>query len=100
MSDEKIPASLTKRREFLRGVGAVTVGVASGLGAVAGDALAQRTPPAMTTGICSQPPTKAGLGGNAVYVHELAFNDTQDFQDASRGFIATLPSPGIIQSSK
>ena len=100
MSDEKIPASLTKRREFLRGVGAVTVGVASGLGAVAGDALAQGTPPAMPTGIGSKPPTKATLEANAVYAKELAFNDTQDFKDASRGLIATLPSPGIIPSSK
>ena len=100
MSDEKIPSSSTKRREFLRGVGAVTVGVASGLGAVAGDALAQGTPPAKPTGIGSKPPTKATLEANAVYAHELAFNDTQDFQDASRGLIGTLPSPGVIPSSK
>ena len=62
--------------------------------------MAQGTPPAMPTGIGSKPPTKATLEANAVYARELAFNDTQDFQDASRGLIAALPSPGIIPSSK
>ncbi|WP_158939921.1 alkyl/aryl-sulfatase [Burkholderia sp. S171] len=98
MSDEKIPASASKRREFLRGV--VTVGVASGLSAVGGEALAQGASPTMPTGIGSKPPTKATLEANSVYANQLAFNDTQDFQDASRGLIATLPSPGIIPSSK
>lgn len=98
MSDEKMPASVSKRREFLRGV--VTVGVASGLSAVGGEALAQGASPAMPTGIGSKPPTKATLEANSVYANQLAFNDTQDFKDASRGLIATLPSPGIIPSSR
>lgn len=98
MSDEKMPASVSKRREFLRGV--VTVGVASGLSAVGGEALAQGASPAMPTGIGSKPPTKATLEANSLYANQLAFNDTQDFQDASRGLIATLLDADVIPSTK
>lgn len=97
MSDENNQASASKRRGFLKGV--VSVGIASGIGTVAGEALAQTAAGPMATGIGSKPPTKATREANAVYANQLAFNDTQDFQDASRGLIATLPD-GVIPSSK
>jgi alkyl sulfatase BDS1-like metallo-beta-lactamase superfamily hydrolase len=98
MSDDNNPASSTKRREFLRGV--ATVSIATGFGAGVGEALAQSPAAPRPTGIGSKPPTKATRDANSVYANQLAFNDTQDFQDATRGLIATLPDPGIIPSSK
>jgi alkyl sulfatase BDS1-like metallo-beta-lactamase superfamily hydrolase len=98
MSDENNPASATKRRDFLKGV--ATVGIATGLGTVVGEALAQNPTSPKATGTGAKPPTKATREANAVYANQLAFNDTQDFQDATRGLIATLPDPGIIPSSK
>jgi alkyl sulfatase BDS1-like metallo-beta-lactamase superfamily hydrolase len=97
MSDENNQASAAKRRGFLKGV--VSVGIASGMGTVATEALAQTAAAPTATGIGSKPPTKATREANAVYANQLAFNDTQDFQDASRGLIATLPE-GVIPSSK
>ncbi|MGA7815611.1 hypothetical protein [Caballeronia sp.] len=52
------------------------------------------------TGIGSKPPTKATLEANSLYANQLAFNDTQDFQDASRGLIATLLDADVIPSTK
>ncbi|MFM0649625.1 alkyl sulfatase dimerization domain-containing protein [Paraburkholderia bryophila] len=98
MSVEDIPTSSNKRRQFLRGV--ATVGIATGVGAVVGDALAQTAPGMAASGIGAKPPTRATREANAVYANQLAFNDTQDFQDATRGLIAALPEPGIIPSSK
>jgi len=98
MSDDNNPASSTKRREFLRGV--ATVSIATGFGAGVGEALAQSPATPKPTGIGAKPPTKATRDANAVYANQLAFNDTQDFQDATRGLIATLPDPGIIQVLK
>jgi alkyl sulfatase BDS1-like metallo-beta-lactamase superfamily hydrolase len=97
MSDEDNPASSSKRREFLKGV--AIVGVATGLSA-GGDATAQSSASPKATGIGSKPPTKATLKANAVYANKLSFDDTQDFKDASRGPIASLPDPGIIPSTK
>jgi hypothetical protein len=98
MSDDNNPASSTKRREFLRGV--ATVSIATGFGAGVGEALAQSPAAPRPTGIGSKPPTKATRDANSVYANQLAFNDTQDFQDATRGLIATLPDPGIIPALK
>ncbi|WCM24669.1 MBL fold metallo-hydrolase [Paraburkholderia bryophila] len=98
MSDANDPVYPSKRREFLRGV--ATVGIATGVGAVMGDALAQTGSAAMASGIGAKPPTKATRDANAEYANRLAFDDTQDFADAKRGLIATLPEPGIIPSSK
>jgi alkyl sulfatase BDS1-like metallo-beta-lactamase superfamily hydrolase len=98
MSDENNPASATKRRDFLKGV--ATVGIATGFGTVVGEALAQNPASPKATGTGAKPPTKATRDANAVYANQLAFDDTQDFQDATRGLIATLPDPGIIPSSK
>lgn len=98
MSDENIPSSSSKRREFLKGV--VSVGVATGIGVVAGDALADTAAAPKATGVGNKPPTKATRDANALYADQLAFNNTQDFEDASRGLIATLPEPGIIPSTK
>ncbi|RFU48725.1 alkyl/aryl-sulfatase [Paraburkholderia sp. DHOC27] len=98
MSDESNPASGTKRRDFLKGV--ATVGIATGFGTVVGEAIAQNPASPKPTGIGAKPPTQATREANAVYANQLSFSDTQDFQDATRGLIATLPDPGIIPSSK
>jgi alkyl sulfatase BDS1-like metallo-beta-lactamase superfamily hydrolase len=98
MPEKNDETSSFKRRDFLRGV--ATAGIVTGVGAVVGDALAQTPPGVAATGIGAKPPTSATRAFNAQYANQLPFNDTQDFQDAARGLIATLPEPGIIPSSK
>jgi hypothetical protein len=70
MSDENNPASATKRRDFLKGV--ATVGIATGLGTVVGEALAQNPTSPKATGTGAKPPTKATREANAVYANQLA----------------------------
>src|ERR1700761_7249472 len=98
MSIEDNPVSSNKRRSFLRGV--ATVGIAAGTGAFAGDVLAQGAPATAPSGIGPKPPTQATREVNEAYARFLAFDDTVDFQDASRGLIATLPGGGVIRGAK
>jgi alkyl sulfatase BDS1-like metallo-beta-lactamase superfamily hydrolase len=97
MPEQKDPTSPFKRRDFLKGV--ATVGIATGVSTVVGDALAQTTPGVGASGIGAKPPTQATRAANALYAKQLAFEDVQDFKDASRGLVATLPE-SVIPSSK
>ena len=45
-----------------------------------------------------QPASEATVAANAAVLKELPFQDTLDFQDAMRGFIASLPNNGAITS--
>ncbi|REG61223.1 alkyl sulfatase BDS1-like metallo-beta-lactamase superfamily hydrolase [Paraburkholderia sp. BL6669N2] len=94
MSMEDNPKSSNKRRQFLRGV--ATVSIATGAGGLVGDAFAQTTPGTPPSGIGPKPPTQATREVNDAYAKLLAFDDTVDFQDASRGLVATLPGGGVI----
>ncbi len=40
------------------------------------------------------------MQSNEKFLQELPFNNTQDFEDANRGFIASLPNGGIIRNDK
>lgn len=94
MSIEDNPSSPNKRRQFLRGV--ATVSMATGAGSLIGDAFAQATHGTPPSGIGPKPPTEATRQVNEAYARFLAFDDTVDFQDASRGLVATLPGSGAI----
>ncbi|SAL11035.1 beta-lactamase domain-containing protein [Caballeronia peredens] len=83
------------RRAFLRNV--AVAGAATGLSGVVGDALAQTGVPAAPTGAAPKPATRATLDINQQYANFLSFADTQDFEDARRGLIATLPEPVVIK---
>jgi alkyl sulfatase BDS1-like metallo-beta-lactamase superfamily hydrolase len=61
-----------------------------------GEALAQTAAPMSPSGIGPKPPTKATQAVNEAYAKFLAFDDAVDFQDASRGLVATLPEAGVI----
>lgn len=91
MSDEKEQAGPGARRTFLKNV--AVAGVATGLGSIMGDAVAQNVPAASPTGVAPKPPTRATLDLNAAYANFLSFSDTQDFEDARRGLVAKLPDP-------
>ena len=43
--------------------------------------------------------THATRAANARVLEELPFADTQDFEDANRGFIAQLPDDGVIENA-
>jgi alkyl sulfatase BDS1-like metallo-beta-lactamase superfamily hydrolase len=90
MSNSDVPPMSMKRANFLRGM--ISVGVVTGLSAVGGDVFAQGTaPPPKPTGVAAKPPTQATLDANALYAGKLPYDNAQDFADASRGLIATLP---------
>ncbi|WP_144142236.1 alkyl/aryl-sulfatase [Paraburkholderia sp. BCC1884] len=94
MSEPKEPAEPGARRAFLKNV--AVAGAATGLSGVVGEALAQTTS-VRSTSAASKPATKATLDINRQYAEFLSFADTQDFADATRGLVATLPEPVIIK---
>jgi alkyl sulfatase BDS1-like metallo-beta-lactamase superfamily hydrolase len=96
MSKAKEPVGPGTRRAFLKNV--AVAGVASGLGGVMGDTFAQT--PSTPTGAGAKPPTPATLKVNAEYASFLSFDDSQDFEDAKRGLVATLPEPVVIPGLK
>jgi alkyl sulfatase BDS1-like metallo-beta-lactamase superfamily hydrolase len=85
-----------RHSDFLRGVAATG---ASGLAATAVPAAAQDTPPP-TTGAEPKPPTQHTLAFNALYREGLDFADDQDFKDARRSLLASLPEPVVIKNSE
>lgn len=82
------------RRAFLKNV--AVAGMATGLSGSVGEALAQTGDPG-STGAASKPATRSTLSLNQQYADYLSFADSQDFEDARRGLIATLPEPVIIK---
>lgn len=96
MSEPKEPADPGARRAFLKNV--AVAGAATGLSGVVGETLAQ-TAAVRTTSAASKPATRATLDINRQYAEFLSFADAQDFEDASRGLIATLPEPVIIKGT-
>ncbi|WP_233837279.1 alkyl/aryl-sulfatase [Paraburkholderia sp. ZP32-5] len=95
MSDPKDPAESGTRRAFLKNV--AVAGVATGLSGVVGETLAQTGAMAKSTSPASKPATPATIALNKQYAEFLSFADAQDFEDAKRGLIATLPEPVIIK---
>jgi alkyl sulfatase BDS1-like metallo-beta-lactamase superfamily hydrolase len=83
------------RRTFLKNV--AVAGVATGLSGVVGDALAQSDGSATSTTPHAKPATGATIALNKQYADFFSFADTQDFEDAKRGLVATLPEPVIIK---
>ncbi|KXV03371.1 hypothetical protein CR51_17850 [Caballeronia megalochromosomata] len=72
--------------------------MATGLSGVVGDAIAQTDASSSSpTGAASKPATRSTLDINQQYASFLSFADAQDFEDARRGLIATLPEPVVIQ---
>ncbi|MDE1184829.1 alkyl sulfatase dimerization domain-containing protein [Paraburkholderia sp.] len=96
MSEPKEPAEPGARRAFLKNV--AVVGAATGLSGVVGETLAQSTS-VRSTSAANKPATRATLDINRQYAEFLSFADTQDFDDASRGLVATLPEPVIIKGT-
>lgn len=94
MSEPKHPSEPGARRAFLKNV--AVAGAATGLSGVVGEALAQ-TSPVRSGSAANKPATRATLEINRQYAEFLSFADAQDFEDASRGLIATLPEPVIIK---
>src|SRR5215470_5661558 len=82
------------RRTFLKNV--AVAGMATGLSGVVGETIAQTADPG-SSGAGSKPATRATLALNQQYEDFLSFADAQDFEDAKRGLIATLPEPVIIK---
>ncbi|WP_229515801.1 alkyl/aryl-sulfatase [Paraburkholderia terrae] len=96
MSEPKEPADPGARRAFLKNV--AVAGAATGLSGVVGETLAQ-TAAVRTTSAASKPATRATLDINRQYAEFLSFTDAQDFEDARRGLVATLPEPVIIKGT-
>jgi alkyl sulfatase BDS1-like metallo-beta-lactamase superfamily hydrolase len=96
MPQPKHPADGEARRVFLKNV--AVAGMATGLSGVVGDAIAQTDASSSSpTGAASKPATRSTLDINQQYASFLSFADAQDFEDARRGLIATLPEPVVIQ---
>ncbi len=83
------------RGHFLRG--ALGAGVVVGLGGMTAEAAAQGV--SDVSGNESKAPTEATRRANAAFRQALPFGDAQDFEDAKRGLIATLPEPVVIKGS-
>ncbi|MGH8518157.1 MAG: MBL fold metallo-hydrolase, partial [Panacagrimonas sp.] len=49
--------------------------------------------------MAGDPPTAATLAANQAVLKALPFDDTRDFDDVKRGFIAPLPHDGVIKSA-
>ncbi|MEM5316912.1 alkyl sulfatase dimerization domain-containing protein [Paraburkholderia sp. JHI869] len=95
MSQSDDAAKAGGRRAFLKNV-AVT-GVATSLSGVVGETLAQAATAATATGPAAKPATPATIAVNKQYAEFLSFEDAQDFEDAKRGLVATLPEPVVIK---
>ncbi|MFM0644594.1 alkyl sulfatase dimerization domain-containing protein [Paraburkholderia bryophila] len=96
MSEPKEPTEPGTRRAFLKNVAVASA--ASGLSGVMGEALAQ-TNALRSTSAASKPATQATLDINRQYAAFLSFADAQDFEDATRGRVATLPEPVVIKGT-
>ncbi|MGA2493353.1 MAG: alkyl sulfatase dimerization domain-containing protein [Roseiarcus sp.] len=90
------PSSGIGRAEFLRG--GASVGLMMGLTGSSAT-LANATSGPIDSQVNSEikPATLATREANAVYRKTLAFDETQDFEDARRGFVAALPGPQTIR---
>lgn len=86
-----------RRSQFLRG--AATAGMAVAFAGAAKGAAAQDAPPVPATGVKPKPATQATKAANDIYRKGLPFNDTSDFEDASRNLIAQLSDP-VIKNGK
>jgi alkyl sulfatase BDS1-like metallo-beta-lactamase superfamily hydrolase len=87
-----------RRSDFLRGV-AASVG-AAGLAATVEPAGAQDAPPVAPSGAEPKPATRFTREFNDLYRKGLPFENTDDFADSRRGFIAALPDPGVIRNEQ
>ncbi|CAG9274384.1 Putative alkyl/aryl-sulfatase YjcS [Paraburkholderia unamae] len=95
MSQSDDAAKTGGRRAFLKNV-AVT-GVATSLSGVVGETLAQAATAATATGPAAKPATPATIAVNKQSADFLSFEDAQDFEDAKRGLVATMPEPVVIK---
>lgn len=86
------------RAEFIRGM--ASAGLAVTLIGQAGLANAQDAPPVSKSGSAAKPATKATLEYNALYRNGLPFDNVDDFKDAHRGLLASLPDPAIIKNAE
>jgi alkyl sulfatase BDS1-like metallo-beta-lactamase superfamily hydrolase len=97
MRDDE-PRSGIGRAEFLRG--GASVGLMIGLTGSSAN-LADAAPAAIDAQLDStiKQATPATLAANAAYRRTLPFDQTQDFEDARRGFLAALPDPQAIRDA-
>lgn len=95
MSQSDDAAKAGGRRTFLKNV-AIT-GAATGLSGIVGESFVQAAGAAMPTTPASKSATSATAAINKQYADFLSFADAQDFEDAKRGLIATLPEPVVIK---
>jgi alkyl sulfatase BDS1-like metallo-beta-lactamase superfamily hydrolase len=94
MSESDGAAKTEARRAFLKNVAVASV--ATGFSGVVGETLAQTGSPSTPTTAASKPATASTTNLNKQYADFLNFADAQDFEDAKRGLIATLPEPVVI----
>ncbi|MFP3799184.1 MULTISPECIES: alkyl/aryl-sulfatase [Paraburkholderia] len=94
MSDANDAGKVGGRRAFLKNV--AVAGAATGFPGVVSEALAQSSSTPRPTTAAPKPATAATISINKQYADFLNFADAQDFEDAKRGLIATLPEPVVI----
>ncbi|QGZ66733.1 alkyl/aryl-sulfatase [Paraburkholderia acidisoli] len=94
MSESNDATKTTGRRAFLKNV--AVVGAASGFSGVVGDSFAQSGSALPPTTPAAKPATASTIALNKQYADFLSFADAQDFEDARRGLVATLPEPVVI----
>ncbi|MBC8749508.1 MULTISPECIES: alkyl/aryl-sulfatase [Paraburkholderia] len=95
MSQTDDAAKNGARRAFLKNV--AVAGVATGFSGAVEGTLAQAAGASTPTTPASKPATVATIALNKQYADFLSFADAQDFEDAKRGLVATLPEPLIIK---
>ena len=91
MTDKAKTPSGINRAEFMRGV--AVFGLAGTMGMPAASALAQDAPPTSPTGAAPKPASPRTIEVNNLYREGLPFDDTADFEFASRGKLAALADP-------
>jgi alkyl sulfatase BDS1-like metallo-beta-lactamase superfamily hydrolase len=85
-----------RRADFLRG--AAGTGLVLGAGGSSRSASAETGAP-VATPLAPKPATAATKAVNAEYLRQLPFNNSSDFDNARRGFIAALPEPVQIKGA-
>jgi alkyl sulfatase BDS1-like metallo-beta-lactamase superfamily hydrolase len=95
MSQTEDGAKAGARRAFLKNV--AVAGAATSLSGVVGETFAQAGASVGATGSGPKPATSTTVALNKQYADFLSFADAQDFEDAKRGLIATLPEPVVIK---
>jgi alkyl sulfatase BDS1-like metallo-beta-lactamase superfamily hydrolase len=95
MSQSDDGAKTGARRAFLKNV--AVAGAATSLSGVVGETFAQTGAAPSATGAAPKPATPTTIAINKQYADFLSFADAQDFEDAKRGLIATLPDPVVIK---